>query len=370
MTCQYFGVCGSCTLYQKSYAEQLDLKVERFKKLLSPFFSDDVEIFCSPSEHFRARAELKIYREKDKISLGMNTRNRKTIPIENCKIVAKPIYDAIPKIVDIINSNKILKDKIYAIDFLSSNQDELLVSMIYHKLLNENWIEKSRELLDSEIKLMGRSRKQKVSLGEEFVTDVINTSNRSFKLRKYEGAFSQPNRYINEMMIDWACRVSDGIGGDLLELYCGNGNFTIPLSCNFEKVFATEISKSSIKTLNENIELNNIKNITIARLSGKECIEAIKREREFFRLKEIDLDSFRFSTVFVDPPRAGLGKDVAEFIERFDKIIYISCNIETLIEDLEILSKSHDVAKAAAFDQFPWTNHLESALFLQKRTQG
>jgi tRNA (uracil-5-)-methyltransferase len=95
--------------------------------------------------------------------------------------------------------------------------------------------------------------------------------------------------------------------------------------------------------------------------------EALNGERDFTRLKDIDLKSYNFSTVLVDPPRAGLDEGTIELISNIENIIYISCNPETLARNLEILTKTHKVKKAAMYDQFPHTEHVESGVFLQKR---
>lgn len=168
-------------------------------------------------------------------------------------------------------------------------------------------------------------------------------------------------------MLQWAVDATANLGGDLVELYCGNGNFTLPLSKNFDKVLATEVSKTSVKAAEYNIEKNGCKNITIARMSSEEFTEALNGVREFRRLKDIELDSYNFSTVFVDPPRAGLDEDTEALISRFDNIIYISCNPDTLANNLANLCKTHKVERFALFDQFPYTDHRECGVILTKK---
>ena len=131
-------------------------------------------------------------------------------------------------------------------------------------------------------------------------------------------------RSLNLKMLEFAlsCVRESRRRGDLLELYCGGGNFTIPLSKEFDKVFATEIAKTSIKALKQNITLNHIENIFCARLSGEESIEALRGGREFFRLREVDLRNYQFSHIFIDPPRSGVGEEkMLEFISSFENII-------------------------------------------------
>jgi tRNA (uracil-5-)-methyltransferase len=167
-------------------------------------------------------------------------------------------------------------------------------------------------------------------------------------------------------MLTWACDCLANSSDDLVELYCGNGNFTAVLAQYFDKVLATEISKVSVNSANTNFAANKIDNVTIARLSSEEFTQALNRERAFRRLADINLDSFNFSTIFVDPPRAGLDSCTEKLVTEMDHILYISCNPETLATNLQQITKTHRVVKAALFDQFPWTHHIESGVYLKR----
>src|SRR5690606_27765977 len=125
---------------------------------------------------------------------------------------------------------------------------------------------------------------------------------------------------------------------DLLELYCGNGNFTLPLSTCFRRVMATELAKRSVYSAVENLEANGVENVTLVRLSSEEVTEALTGVREFRRLRGIELNDFNFGTVFVDPPRAGLDPATLELVKGYQRILYISCNPETLAANLEELN--------------------------------
>ena len=155
---------------------------------------------------------------------------------------------------------------------------------------------------------------------------------------------------------------------DLLELYCGHGNFTIPLADKFNRVLASEISKSSIANARINCELNGVCNAQFVRLSADELMSAFARQREFERLKGIDIFSYDFSHVLIDPPRAGLEPSVIDFIKNFRNLIYISCNPQTLFENLRSLCATHEVRRFAIFDQFAHTNHIECGVLLRRRS--
>ena len=79
------------------------------------------------------------------------------------------------------------------------------------------------------------------------------------------------------------------------------------------------------------------------------------------------MDTYDLQTILVDPPRAGLDPKTMELLSEFQNIIYISCNPDTLKANLEQISDSHDIAKFALFDQFPYTHHIECGVLLCKR---
>lgn len=376
MNCKHFGSCGSCGLYELGYEEQLKQKEKRVSGLLAPFYQRDLGVFDSPTDHYRARAEFRIWHEDDVCDYAMGkmqiegVEKKGAINIEECPKVIEPIEKRMWKLLEKINaSTEVLKQRLFAVEFLATTTDECLITMLYHRKLDDVWSAEAKKLeAELDCKIMGRSRKQKVILSDEFVTEKLDIDGKTFTYIQYESGFTQPNPVVNVKMIEWAIKQAKTVGhGDFLESYCGLGNFTLPLSHYFDKVLATEISKRSIHAALENCALNDIENITFARLASEEMTEALNGVREFSRLKGIDLESYHFSTVLVDPPRAGLDEGTIELISNIENIIYISCNPETLARDLETLVQTHEVVEAAMYDQFPHTTHVESGVFLRKK---
>ena len=370
MNCKHFGICGSCTIFELSYKDELSQKEQRVLKLLSPFGVERLDVFWANESNYRARAEFKIWHDESGANYAMGRLDKKgSTNITECPKVILPIERRMQPILEAINSSEVLKHRIFSVEFLATTTDEALVTMIYHRKLDEEWEREARELeIKVDAHIIGRSRKQKVLLSQEYVTEKLYIDNKEYLYRHYESGFTQPNPAVNIKMIEWAIKQAKKVkGGDFLESYCGLGNFTIPISKYFTKVLATEISKSSIKSAKENCELNSIDNISFIRLSSQEMSEALNRTREFTRLKDVDLDAYNFSTVLVDPPRAGLDMDSIKLISKIENIIYISCNPNTLARDLETLTTTHTVEDSAIFDQFPHTNHIESGVLLVKR---
>lgn len=366
MICEYFGKCGSCTLYNLNLEEQESLKIENSKKI---FNIDDFVFFSSKDSHYRIRSEFVVWHNKDEISFAMHGIDKKEkILVNKCPKTDIKIYTLMPKLIDLIQNSEYLRFKLFGVEFLSSKY-ELIVTLLYHKKLDENFdivAKKLEEILN--IKIIGRSRGVKRVVSEDFIYENLNIKDLGeVKYKIYDTGFVQPNRYVNEQMISFVFNeLKKQIRGDLLELYCGHGNFTLPLSFVFNRVLATEISKTSIKAANENVMLNDINNIKFIRLSAEELADAYNNKREFVRLKDINLTEYNFTHTLVDPPRAGLDSVSRSIVSKFENIIYISCNQESLKRDLDELSKTHKIVKFALFDQFPYTNHIESGVILKK----
>lgn len=371
MQCKHFGSCGSCGLYEQDYEAQLMYKKEKVSELLSPFYNDELEVFDSPSSHYRARAEFRIWHESDRCDYAMgNIEKNGAVTIGECPKVIEPIEKRMWKLLDEINASpNVLGGRLFAVEFLATTTDECMVTILYHRRLDETWSEEAKRIEEKlNSKIMGRSRKQKVVLSDEFVTEELNIEGKNFSYVQYESGFTQPNPFVNVKMIEWAAKQAKKTGqGDFLESYCGLGNFTLPLAQYFDKVLATEISKRSIEAALKNCELNDIENISFVRLASEEMTEALEGKREFNRLKGVDLKSYDFGTVLVDPPRAGLDEGTIGLISGMENIIYISCNPETLARDLITLTLTHEVKEGAIFDQFPHTEHVESGVFLSKK---
>lgn len=357
-------------VHPEHYESQLQAKARLTEEEFAPFQAPPLEIFSSPASHFRMRAEFKMWHDGDSVSYAMFEpgRSKRPVIIDEFPVGSRRIAELMPAILSAVNACTMLRERLFQTEFLTSSTGNALVTLIYHKPLNDHWAEEARKLAgELGIDVIGRSKKQKVVLGKDYVNESFNVKGRLFHYRQVEAAFSQPNAAVCEKMLNWAVDVAEPLEGDLLELYCGNGNFTLPLSRQFRKVLATEIAKSSVATALANLSENAIENVQIARMSSEEFTQAIEGVRAFRRLEGIELPSYTFTTIFLDPPRAGLDDGTRALAQRQENIIYISCNPETLRRDLETLNETHRIERLAFFDQFPYTDHRECGVLLQRR---
>ncbi len=374
MNCKYFGECGSCKNYEGGYEAQLLRKVKLNQERFKNFYDAEFDICPSQERAYRARAEFKIWHIGEEIHYAMNALEHKgALIIDECPQVNEYIFALMPKLLDEISLAQ-MGHKLFGVDFLSSSQGEIAVSLLYHKQLDVLWEEKAKVIAQKlGIHIIGRSRKQKLVVGRDFIEETLHpkgtshVSAKEYKFIHIENSFTQPNPRVNEQMIAWAMEQFEDASGDLLELYCGAGNFTIPFASKFDKVLATEISKSSINAAKNNMQQNGVSNIEFVRMSAQEFVQALDGVREFNRMKEIDIGSYQLKNIFVDPPRSGMDEESCAFAARHDLILYISCNPETLYRDLELLTQTHKVQRMALFDQFPYTNHVEMGVKLIRR---
>ncbi len=356
-----------------NYPEQFRSKEESLIKKLSKFGVQQLDTFESPRKHYRMRAEFRVWHEGDDLYYIMfNPETREKIRMDEFLPGSELINRLMKQLIEKLKPNPILRNKLFQVDFLTTTTNQAVISLLYHRPLDDEWEkeatalrEKFKELAD--INIIGRARKQKRVLFDDSVVEHVNVGNKTYQSIQTENSFTQPNAQINETMIGWVKQHIGQNTHDLLELYCGNGNFTLPLAENFQRVLATEISKSSVASARRSAELNNIENVTIVRMSAEEFTEALNGERLSRRADEADIKNFDCKTVLVDPPRAGLDTETLKMVSAYSRIIYISCNPDTLAENLDYLTETHEITAAAMFDQFPYTDHVETGVVLEAK---
>lgn len=356
------------------YDAQLAEKVTRLEGMMAPFAAPAPEVFRSPVSHYRMRAEFRIWHEGDDlyhIMFYQQTKSR--IRVNSFPAASELINALMPAMLDGVRDIPALRHKLFQIDYLTTLSNQAVVSLLYHRKLDDEWQQHAEALRDSlrargfNVHLIGRATKTKIELDQDFIDERLPVAGKEMIYRQVENSFTQPNAAMNIQMLEWALSATENSSGDLLELYCGNGNFSLALARNFDRVLATEIAKPSVAAAQYNIAANNIDNVQIIRMAAEEFTQAMNGVREFNRLQGIDLKSYHCETIFVDPPRSGLDADTVKMVQAYPHILYISCNPQTLCENLETLSQTHNITRLALFDQFPYTHHMECGVLLTRK---
>jgi tRNA (uracil-5-)-methyltransferase len=369
MNCDRFGECGGCALALE-YDEQLARKTEAFFDCMSIFYLPEVKVVASKKSHFRNRGEFRVWHEKDGgIALSMYKANGGgAIGVSVCPAMNERFSANMQAMADFIDDYPALRERLFELDFLASDDGkQMVITLIYHKPIDDQWSEAAQAFGDRfGVGVIGRSKGKKLVAGEGHITERIVIGDKAWSYIYAEGAFSQPNGYINRAMIDHIFGLLEPSKNDYLELYCGNGNFTLPLSGKFNNALAIEVNTAALNAAKTNAANNDCDNIFFARMSAEEFANAMRKTRSFNRLKDIDLDGYSFHTALVDPPRAGLDRASLNLLDNMDRVVYVSCDQTSLRRDLEALTKTRRVASAALFDQFPYTAHMETCAILER----
>jgi 23S rRNA (uracil1939-C5)-methyltransferase len=185
--------------------------------------------------------------------------------------------------------------------------------------------------------------------------NLADTDKKAVQLTYLPGGFAQVHQLQNNSMLSVIRRLGAFTQSDqLLDLYCGNGNFTLPLSGEVASVIGIEGNAESILAAERNRELNKVANVQFF------CDDATVGIRRL-------VDQGReFDVVLLDPPRSGAGNAVSDLVRlQPKKIIYVSCDPSTLARDCGLLSGfGYRVVETVPVDMFPQTFHIESVTLL------
>ena len=185
-------------LFHEKAAEAL----QRLKPLAPP----TPEHHASIASGYRLRAEFRVWHDGDDLHYVMFPPGEPHNPhiIEAFPIAGARITEAMPPLRGALQGSTELRRKLFQVEFLSTLSGELLITLIYHRPLDDSWHEAAEVLADSlDCKIIGRSRKQKRVLDTDWVEEVIEVEGRAFRYRQPEQCFTQPNGVINQKMIGW-----------------------------------------------------------------------------------------------------------------------------------------------------------------------
>lgn len=332
--CPYFEKCGGCQLLNLNYEDTVTYKHQKIKEILNNklSFMDNINIIRNDSSHnYRNKVTFKV---KDGVIGFYELNSHNLIKVDKCLLLKDSINNVIPYL-----SKLNIKDE--EIIIRSNYLDELLI------IINTNANQKfDFEKLLSHNNVVGIIINNKTIHGNNYFYEKIN--NLVFKVSY--NSFFQINSNINSKLfdiIDDNLRLNDNV----LDLYCGVGT----LGCASKKansIIGIDINDSNIKDAINNAMDNNV--------SAKYICGDVKDHINYLK------DSI--NTIIIDPPRSGMDKDTINNIMKISptKIIYVSCDVMTLVRDLNQLSKSYTIHNISVLDMFSYTYHVETVVVLHK----
>lgn len=339
--CPYFDTCGGCSLMFYEYEKTLEYKknkvIELLKKNKISFnLNNDIEVIKNPNNlGYRNKISLKIIDG----NIGyFETKTHKLVEIKKCLIASNEINKVIEnyKLLNVKNGNLIIRT--------NTNKEVLLIIETKEEKFNIE-LDKLRE----KIKLVGIVYNNKTIYGDNFFYERIG----GFLFKVSFNSFFQINHYIcNELFK----LVNKEINKKtcVVDLYSGVGTLSLVASKKAKKVISVEIIKNAVLNGIFNAKINKKDNIEFLLGDTSRVVSKIKND---------------FNTLIVDPPRSGLDKNTISFIKikKPKKIIYVSCDINTLMRDLKSLEDYYDINTYKIMDMFSYSYHLESFVVLNKR---
>lgn len=360
--CPVADRCGGCQWQFLHYADQCRWKESIFRDLLQrQAGSDPVRILpivpAHDEWHYRSRVQFKCFQSKGRFLTGFFRPNSHfVVDIDSCPVVAADLNSTL----GLIKSH--LADSPYA--SVISQIDMGLgadghVRVVLHALRDQGELaEYCRPLADeSDFSLFlqtERNGKRQHVCGPVDLQIAVDTP--PLSLAYGPGGFAQINLQQNRTLLDAVLQAAQLTGTEtVLDLYCGMGNFSLPLARRAGRVVGVEDHASSIAKGRENAEANGIHNISFECRPAEGFLTGPGQENHY------DL-------VLLDPPRSGAFAVMEELLNhRPYKIIYISCDPATLARDLKaLLEGEYRLVSSRPFDMFPQTYHIESLTVLER----
>ena len=334
--CPYFTKCGGCTLQNLAYNDTLEYKVKKIKNIFKKNKIDiNLEIIANSNPYnYRNKISLKVI--NGKIGFFENSTHQ-LVEIDGCIISNQALNKCIPLIekMNIINGSITIR----------CNQNEEILIIIE----SQDNLKIDIDSLKKEIKLVGIIINDKTFYGENYLFERIN--NVLFKI-SYD-SFFQVNSSVASKLFQ-IVKDNISLNDKVLDLYCGVGTLSLMAAANAKSVVGIEIVPNAILNAIFNASINSVDNTCFVLNDVSEAVSKI---------------SLDFDKVIVDPPRRGLTKEAIEVLLKIrpEKIIYVSCNPQTLVRDYKLLNDIYEIEKSYILDMFSYTYHVETVLILKKR---
>ena len=365
--CPHYGVCGGCSFQHVEVTAQIKIKQELLSEQFKRIGKVETPELWSPmvGEHWgyrrKARMGVKYVAKKNRVLVGFRERrNPYLAEINSCLVMHPMVGIRLIELGEMIESLTI-REKIPQIEVAIGDEKCVLAFRVLEPPTLEDK-EKMRAFAhkhDLSICLQSKGPDTIVPLDGEpemMLTYALPDHGIEFKFRP--AMFTQVNYGINRQMIN---RVLDIMAltkdDNVLDLFCGLGNFTLPLAKYAGSVVGVEGDQPLVNHAKENARHNNIENVEFYAADLTKDIS------------EMPWANRRYNKIMLDPSRAG-ASEILHHLKRWqpDQIVYVSCNPSTLARDAGILVNElgYKLVKAGVMDMFPHTGHVESmALFIK-----
>lgn len=364
--CPHYHTCGGCDLQHMSLSGQREHKEAALLDIMAKFAGTEggalSPALTGEGWHYRRRARLATLFDKNTKHLSLGFRaasSSNVVPISQCLVLAKPLSDLIVPFAKLLNQLS-AKASLGHLELIAADNGHFAVLRIT-KALNDKDLAKLSafaELHQIHICLQDNEG-QFQGVGAELVLPVYqlldeNAQSDAVSLSFTPGNFVQVNGQINKAMVaqamDWLAPAPDE---RILDLFCGMGNFSLPLAKMGADVIGVEGVAEMVTQARVNAKANNLDKLTFYHgdLSADLSLEPW--------MGKID-------KLLLDPARAGAFESL-QWLKKMKprKVVYVSCNPASLARDSAVLlERGYRLQQLGLIDMFPQTHHIEAmALF-------
>lgn len=382
--CEHAGYCGGCSLQHLDPAQAIKLKQDVLIEQLTHFAgAQPEEGFYPPLTHqtvsYRRKARLAVKHvpAKGGVLVGFREKGHRYVAdINACEVLDARVGQLITPLKTLVDTLE-LKAEIPQIEVAMGDEG---VALIFRHLapISAADVEKliefaNKHRLQIYLQPKGLETIHKVfpDDGDERLYYALNDFDLTFEFHPAD--FTQVNAGINESMVSMAIELMALKPTDrVLDLFCGLGNFTLPLARQAAEVVGVEGSELMVQRGYDNAKRNQISNVAFY---ADDLISEPKKDKANPEAPVSAIDGWnsewatrQFDKILLDPPRSG-AQQVVSHIEAFGakRIVYVSCNPATLARDTGILiEKGYRLVKAGVMDMFPHTAHVESIALFEK----
>lgn len=366
--CAHFGLCGGCSLMHLDAEEQIKQKqailLENLQHIGHTQPTQIIPAITGPAWGYRRKARLgvKFVKKKGKVLVGFREKRSPFLAeLEQCEVLHPCVGQRLLGLAALIQSldcyNQIAQIEVAVTD--------AVCALVFRNLVPLSDADK--------IKLTEYAQQQDVAIllqpaGPDSVSAFYPEQiELSYTLAEYAVTlhfsatdFVQVNQEINPKMVHQALELLDLQADDeVLELFCGLGNFSLPMARTAKHVTGVEGSRELVEKARHNAQLNNLSNLAFHVANLMEDVSASSWIKQ------------PYSKLLLDPPRSG-AKEIMPLLGKLKikHIVYVSCNPATLARDADILVNElgYTLQQAGVMDMFPHTAHVESiALFVKQK---
>ncbi len=366
--CANYQVCGGCSLQHLSNSAQIKHKQSILAEQLNHFAKTQPNEWLSPIQ-----ADLLGYRRKARLGVRYVVKKQRTLigfrekysnylaDIDSCPILTPSVSQLIQPLSELIDAMQV-RQFIPQIEVACGDEKTALIVRHLKPMGSEDrvkWAEFARDhQLIVYLQPKGPDSLQKIWPADESASQL------SYQLEEFDLSFEhnpldfvQVNASINHKMIALAIEMLEISSDDnVLDLFCGLGNFTLAIASRAAYVVGVEVVETMVERAKNNAKLNQLDNVDFyqADLTAD--------------LTDKSWNQKHYNKILIDPARSG-ALEVINNIVKFnaEKIVYVSCNPATLARDTgELVKSGYTLAKAGVLDMFPHTTHVESIALFEK----